>query len=150
MSSFTPFRSLLRAANASPSSMLTRSAQRSSPFSTTASNQFSRLTIIGRLGADSELHTTASGREIVKYHVATNYGRGDNRQTSWFHVTHFLPQEANARKDFMLGLQKGFVPIFLMCIIVMKIFSLTSFLLNFFCLLFALPLECYEQSRGPN
>lgn len=108
MASFSPLRPLLRAANSTPSSFLVRSTQRSSPFSSTAAQNYARLTIVGRLGADPELISTTSGQELVKYHVATTSGKSDNRQTSWFHITHFVAPEGRTR-DYVLGLQKGFV-----------------------------------------
>ncbi|KAK2766165.1 ssDNA-binding protein, mitochondrial [Arachnomyces sp. PD_36] len=107
MNSFTSLRPVLRAAtNSTPSSFLARSAQRSSPFSSTAARDFSRLTIIGHLGATPELHTTQNGQELVRYKVAVNHGRNEKRQTSWFAVTHFIPSEG-PRRDYMFSLQKG-------------------------------------------
>lgn len=108
MANFTPLRPLLRAANSSPASILTRSGQRSSPFSSSAANKFARLTLVGNLGADPEHITTPSGKELLKYSVATNQVRGGNREVSWFRIAHFLPAEGPGR-DFALGLQKGLV-----------------------------------------
>jgi hypothetical protein len=41
----------------------------------------------------------------MRYGVATDSGRGDNKKTSFFNITSFVP-EGGAR-DFRLGLEKG-------------------------------------------
>lgn len=74
------------------------------------------MSIIGHLADTPELVTTSSGREIVKYAVASNSGPRDNRQTSWFRVTSFAE---GPRRDYLLSLPKGCVPrrrlVFLPC-----------------------------------
>ena len=75
-------------------------------FSTTTPSQLARMTLVGRLGTDPELQTTANGTNIVKYVVGTSYGPKDNRQTSWFRVAAF-PPEGSAQRDFVMGLGKG-------------------------------------------
>ena len=72
------------------------------PFSSTPPSQFSRITIIGRLGAEPEVSATSTGKELVRYVLATG-----SKQTSWFRVTAF-PNEGPGR-DRLLGLQKGYV-----------------------------------------
>ena len=108
MASFSPLRPMLRAATSTPLTAAARCAQRSSPFSTSASRAFARLTLVGRLGSDPEISSTSTGQDLIRYTVATSYGPKDNRQTSWFRVTKFVPQEG-AQRDYILGIQKGFV-----------------------------------------
>ncbi|ODA80019.1 hypothetical protein RJ55_02977 [Drechmeria coniospora] len=73
-------------------------------FSTSAPRSVARISIIGNLADTPEVQPTSSGREILKYAVASNTGPRDNRQTSWFRVTSFAE---GPRKDFMLSLPKG-------------------------------------------
>ncbi|KAI9901889.1 hypothetical protein N3K66_003706 [Trichothecium roseum] len=73
-------------------------------FSTTARRDLAKLTIVGNLADSPEAHATASGREIIKYAVASNSGRSDNRITSWFRVTSFAE---GPQKDYLLNLPKG-------------------------------------------
>lgn len=63
------------------------------------------MTLIGNLGDTPQLEATSTGREIVKYSIASNSGPKDNRQTSWWNVTAFI--DAGARRDFLLSLDKG-------------------------------------------
>jgi hypothetical protein len=74
-------------------------------FSTSPANAFARLTVTGRLGAEPELQATASGQEVVKYVVGSSHGRPDNRQTSWFRVSSFVPE--GSQRDYILSLPKG-------------------------------------------
>lgn len=74
-------------------------------FSSSPAHSVARLTLTGRLGAEPELQATSSGQEIVKYTVATSHGGRENRQTTWWRVTNFVPE--GAQRDFVLGLQKG-------------------------------------------
>ncbi|KND94862.1 Single-stranded DNA-binding protein RIM1, mitochondrial [Tolypocladium ophioglossoides CBS 100239] len=73
-------------------------------FSTSAPRSLARISIIGNLADTPELQPTSSGREILKYAVASNSGPKDNRQTSWFRVTSFAE---GPRRDFLLSLPKG-------------------------------------------
>ncbi|KAG6000413.1 hypothetical protein E4U43_001602 [Claviceps pusilla] len=73
-------------------------------FSTSSPRSLARITVIGNLANTPEVQTTSSGREILKYAVASNHGPRDNRQTSWFRVTSFVE---GPRKDYMLTLPKG-------------------------------------------
>lgn len=75
-------------------------------FSTSSPRSIARISIIGNLADTPELVPTNSGREIIKYAVASNSGPRDNRQTSWFRVTSFAE---GPRKDFLLTLPKGCV-----------------------------------------
>jgi single-stranded DNA-binding protein len=63
------------------------------------------MIITGRLGAEPELHATSTGQDVIKYVVGTTYGKGDNRQTSWFRVSSFHPE--GSQRDFILSLPKG-------------------------------------------
>ncbi|EKG15841.1 Inorganic polyphosphate/ATP-NAD kinase predicted [Macrophomina phaseolina MS6] len=73
-------------------------------FSTTPRAQLAKMTIIGRLGAEPELVNTSTGKEMVRYVLATNSGRRENNETSWFQVVSF---DEGPRKDFLLNLPKG-------------------------------------------
>lgn len=99
MPSFTPLRPTLGLARTAATSART--------FSSSASRSVARMIITGRLAAEPELSATASGQDIIRYAVGTSYGRGDNRQTSWFRVGAFLPE--GGQRDYLLGLQKGYV-----------------------------------------
>ncbi|KAK2600302.1 ssDNA-binding protein, mitochondrial [Conoideocrella luteorostrata] len=73
-------------------------------FSTSSPRSLARISIIGNLADTPEVQPTSTGREIVKYAVASNSGPKDNRQTSWFRITSFAE---GPRKDFLLSLPKG-------------------------------------------
>ncbi|PYI00797.1 nucleic acid-binding protein [Aspergillus sclerotiicarbonarius CBS 121057] len=73
-------------------------------FSSSSSRSVARLIITGRLAAQPELQATSSGREVVKYTVASHHGPSSKRQTSWFKVSAFV--EGNQR-EFISGLQQG-------------------------------------------
>lgn len=74
-------------------------------FSTTPSRPVARMTIVGHLADTPELQATSTGREILKYAVASNSGPKDNRHTSWWRVTSFEPE--GPRRDFLTSLPKG-------------------------------------------
>jgi hypothetical protein len=74
-------------------------------FSTSSPRSIARMIITGRLAAEPELHATSTGQDVIKYAVGTSYGKGDNRQTSWFRVSSFQPE--GSQRDFILGLPKG-------------------------------------------
>lgn len=88
-----------------PAMRMANAPQAARAFSSSPANSIARLTLTGRLGAEPELHATSSGQEIVKYTVATSHGNRENRQTSWWRVTNFVPE--GSQRDFVLGLQKG-------------------------------------------
>lgn len=75
-------------------------------FTTTTPRSVAKMSIIGNLADTPELHQTSSGRDIIRYAVASNSGPRDNRQTSWFRVVSFAE---GGRRDFMLSLPKGYV-----------------------------------------
>ncbi|PGH01983.1 hypothetical protein GX51_04915 [Blastomyces parvus] len=74
-------------------------------FSTTRPNALARINIIGNLGSTPELRATSSGRELVSYSLATSYGPKDDRQTSWWRITSFVPEGPS--RDHLLNLPKG-------------------------------------------
>ncbi|TLD34315.1 hypothetical protein PspLS_00556 [Pyricularia sp. CBS 133598] len=74
-------------------------------FSSTTARPLAKITIIGNLADTPELHATSTGREIIKYAVATNHGPKDNRVTSWFNITSFQPE--GPARDFLQSLPKG-------------------------------------------
>lgn len=76
-------------------------------FSSTTVRPTAKLTVVGNLAAPPELSTTSTGREILKYAVASNSGPRDNPKTSWFRVTAFIDE--GPRRDYFQSLPKGFV-----------------------------------------
>ncbi len=44
-------------------------------------------TIIGRLGADSELRATAGGEMVLGFRVACDHGFGEKKSTTWARVS---------------------------------------------------------------
>jgi single stranded DNA-binding protein len=81
------------------------SANAARTFSTTSPRNVARITVVGNLADTPELHQTSTGREVIRYAVASNSGPSSNRQTSWFRIATFT--EAGPRRDFMLNLPKG-------------------------------------------
>merc|ERR1712137_596766 len=94
----TMFSSTFRAAARAPTSAFTRS------FSSTRPSQVARMTVIGRLGVAPEEVTISGDRTLVRYIVGTNYGKGDDKKTSWFRIASFVQ---GAQKDFLMNLPKG-------------------------------------------
>ncbi|CAI7603498.1 unnamed protein product [Penicillium palitans] len=90
-----------------PAMRMANVPQTARAFSSSPANSIARLTLTGRLGAEPELHATSSGQEIVRYNIATTHGNRENRQTSWWRITNFVPE--GSQRDFVLGLQKGTV-----------------------------------------
>jgi len=89
-----------------------RALRTAAPLSRTFSSSalrssFAKMTIVGRLADTPELLPTSTGKEILRYSVGTNSGRGDNQKTNWFRVTAFLPE--GPQRDFIAGLDKGYV-----------------------------------------
>ncbi len=46
-----------------------------------------QVTLCGRLGADPELKTTPSGKQVCTFSVATDDGTKDVKRTSWHRIT---------------------------------------------------------------
>lgn len=84
-------------------SSLARPATRA--FSTTTPRPVATITVIGHLADTPELQATSTGRELLRYAVASNSGPSNNRQTSWFRVTAF--ENEGPRRDFLTSLPKG-------------------------------------------
>ena len=76
-------------------------------FSTSQARPLARITIVGNLADAPELVPSSTGREFIRYAVASNHGPRDNRQTSWFRVTSFEPE--GPRRDFLQNVPKGCV-----------------------------------------
>jgi len=77
-------------------------------FSSTPCRPLAKITIIGNLTDSPELIPTSTGRELVRYSVASNSGPRDesgNRMVSYFRVTAFPPE--GPRREFIQNLQKG-------------------------------------------
>ncbi|KAL2134215.1 hypothetical protein VTI74DRAFT_720 [Chaetomium olivicolor] len=74
-------------------------------FSSTASRPIARITIVGNLADTPELRASSTGREYLRYSVASNTGSGENRKTSWFNVSCFEPE--GRRREFFQSLPKG-------------------------------------------
>ncbi|KAK4242630.1 glucose inhibited division protein A-domain-containing protein [Achaetomium macrosporum] len=81
-----------------------RPATAARSFSTTSSRPIARITIIGNLADTPEVRASSTGREYLRYAVASNSGSRENRKTSWFQVSSFV--EGGAR-DFIASLPKG-------------------------------------------
>ena len=77
-------------------------------FSSTPSRPLAKITLIGNLTDTPELVPTSTGRELVRYSVASNSGPRDesgNRTVSFFRVTAFMND--GPRREFIQNLQKG-------------------------------------------
>lgn len=86
---------------------VSRPAVASRTFSSTASRPVARITIVGNLADSPELRASSTGREYLRYSVASNTGPADNRKTSWFNVSCFVSE--GPRRDFFQSLPKGCV-----------------------------------------
>lgn len=47
------------------------------------------MTIVGRLGRDPEIRFGKDGNPVATFSVATDYGRDENKKTSWHNVVCF-------------------------------------------------------------
>lgn len=63
---------------------------------------YNHLTIAGRLGADAESKTAASGTAVTRLRVASSVGYGDKQQTLWLAATVF-----GKSAEFAAKLRKG-------------------------------------------
>lgn len=86
-------------------SVFNGAGQTARAFSTSSPRSIARTMLTGRLANEPTVSTTPNGREVIKYTVASEYGNRDARQTSFFRVSSFV--EPGAKRDFILGLQKG-------------------------------------------
>lgn len=76
-------------------------------FSTTPARPLAKVTVIGNIAASPEVHATSTGREMIRYSIASNSGRGENIKTSWFRVNIF--ENEGPRRDYFLSIPKGLV-----------------------------------------
>ncbi len=85
-------------------------------FSSSVPRPVARITIVGNLADTPELRASSTGREYLRYSVASNTGSGENRKTSWFNVSCFT--EDGPRRNFFQSLPKGcvFLVFLLLCI----------------------------------
>lgn len=102
-----PFGSPTMAALRSLNRTIVRSAPLYRSFSTSPISRVATITIVGRLAATPELHTTSTGKEIVRYAVGTSTGPRDNQQTSWWKVSTFVDNRNESYKEKLLSMSKG-------------------------------------------
>ncbi|KAH6850252.1 glucose inhibited division protein A-domain-containing protein [Chaetomium sp. MPI-CAGE-AT-0009] len=81
-----------------------RPATAARTFSSTASRPVARITIVGNLADTPELRASSTGRDYLRYSVASNSGHGEHRKTSWFNVSYF---GEGPQRDFFQTLPKG-------------------------------------------
>lgn len=88
-------------------SRITAQAAARRAFSSTPARPLAKITVIGGLTDTPELHASSTGRDFIRYSVASNTGPRDesgNQKVSYFRITAF-PNEG--LKGFLTGLQKG-------------------------------------------
>ncbi|KAF2676714.1 ssDNA binding protein-like protein [Lentithecium fluviatile CBS 122367] len=73
-------------------------------FSTTRPAALARMSIVGRLGVAPEEVSISGDRTLVRYVIGSNYGKGDDKKTSWFRVASFAQGPA---KDYLMSVPKG-------------------------------------------
>ena len=56
--------------------------------------------LVGHVGKDPEIRTTASGDTVSSFSLATNSGYGDNKTTDWHNVI-FFGKTADFIKDYI-------------------------------------------------
>ncbi|KAF2738518.1 ssDNA binding protein-like protein [Polyplosphaeria fusca] len=74
-------------------------------FSTTPRAQLARMSIVGRLGTAPEEVNVSGDRTLIRYVIASNHMKGEERKTSWFRVASFVSSQA--QKDFLMSIAKG-------------------------------------------
>ncbi|KAL2271711.1 hypothetical protein VTJ83DRAFT_1082 [Remersonia thermophila] len=84
---------------------LARPATAARAFSTTAQRPVARITIVGNLADSPELRVSSTGREYLRYSLASNSGPANNRRTSWFTVRCFAAD--GPQREFFQSLPKG-------------------------------------------
>lgn len=50
---------------------------------------YNSATIVGRLGRDPDTKFTGSGTAVANFSVATDYGFGDKKKTTWINIVAF-------------------------------------------------------------
>ena len=73
-------------------------------FSSTPASQVARMNLVGRLGTAPEEVQVSGERTLVRYVIGTNYGRGEEKKTSWFRVASFVQ---GPQKDYLMNVPKG-------------------------------------------
>lgn len=93
------------------SSFLSRSAfaapRFARAFSNTPARSTAKIQIIGNIATAPELQATSTGREMLKYTVVSNRGRGEAAKASFFRISSF--ESDGPRRDYFLSLPKGYV-----------------------------------------
>lgn len=64
---------------------------------------FNLVVVEGRLGKDVESRATASGKKVVNFSLASDFGYGDNKGTLWDSVVTWGPQADFAEKYLKKG-----------------------------------------------
>lgn len=82
-----------------------RSSQIGRAFSQTASNRSAKISIVGRLGAKPLVVPAKDGYDMIRYSVATSYGKAEREKTSWFKVACFA--YSDGIRQSMMRLDKG-------------------------------------------
>ncbi|KAF2115031.1 ssDNA binding protein-like protein [Lophiotrema nucula] len=73
-------------------------------FSSSPRAALARMSIVGRLGTAPEEVTVTNDKTLIRYVLGSNFGKGEDRKTSWFRVASFV---SGAQKDFLLSVPKG-------------------------------------------
>ncbi|KAF8428620.1 hypothetical protein EV426DRAFT_585097 [Tirmania nivea] len=73
--------------------------------STSRAQDVARLTICGRISKDPESIETQSGNSFLKYTVATGFGMGEARRTTFWNVSVFDERQ----KEIVSALAKGYL-----------------------------------------
>ena len=61
------------------------------------------ITIVGRVGRDPELRFSKDEKPIAVFSVATDYGRDENKKTSWHNIVAFGSLAENVIKSIHTG-----------------------------------------------
>ena len=61
------------------------------------------ITITGALGRDSELKTTAQGKNVLNFSVANNTGYGDTKKTTWYRCALWGDRAIKLEQHFTKG-----------------------------------------------
>lgn len=64
---------------------------------------YCKLTLLGHLGRDPELRTSADGKSTCRFTVATNYYSGGENKTEWFSVVFFGQRAETLAQHFTKG-----------------------------------------------
>lgn len=64
---------------------------------------FNLAIVEGRIGKDVESRATSSGKKVVNFSLASDFGYGDNKSTLWDNVVCWGPQADFAEKHLKKG-----------------------------------------------